>query len=388
MNLLTTTFYPSRLYYKRIVLIGLWLCLACSNQILAVENEWKDVERIVAVGDIHGDYDNFLQVLKDAKVVNRRGNWIAGETHLVQLGDVPDRGPDTDKAIELIQKLERQAERDGGRVHALIGNHEAMNVYGDLRYVDPREYEAFRTRNSRRIRDNYYERDIERRKQLDPEFIADQAFREQWEQSIPLGMLEHRSAWSAQGEIGSWVRQHNAVIKINRTLFLHAGISAEDVGLSLTEINDQIRSELNGDLGEEPGLSEKPNGPLWYRGLATSDEELERPHLEQLLAAFDVDRVVIGHTPGLGTIVPRFEGQVLVIDTGMSSYYGGYVASLLIEDGEARTVQKGQSIPVPNTKEELLPYFERISELEPSSNALKARIENLRNPVEAEILPN
>lgn len=30
----------------------------------------------------------------------------------------------------------------------------------------------------------------------------------------------------------------------------------------------------------------------------------------------------------MGTIVPRFEGRVLVIDTGLSSYYGEFRASL------------------------------------------------------------
>lgn len=358
----------------------LLLQIFLSQSLFAAEDQWQDVERVVAIGDIHGDYDNFLKVLKEANVVNRRGNWIAGESHLVQLGDVPDRGPDTDKAINLLKKLEKQAERDGGKVHVLIGNHEAMNIYGDLRYVDPGEYAAFRTRNSRRERDNFYERDIENRKLADPEFVADAEFRQQWEQAIPLGMLEHRAAWGADGEIGAWVRQHNAIIKINRTLFLHGGISPEDVDKGITEINEQIRLELNGGLGEEPGLSEKDTGPLWYRGLATADEETERSHLERVLAAYDVDRVVIGHTPGLGTIAPRFEGRVLVIDTGLSRAYGGFRASLLLENGVATTFQREQKIAVPITKAGLLPYFERIAKLEPNARALQLRIRNLASP--------
>lgn len=367
-------------YRHRIKLVcGVFLLLQCllAQPLFAAQDQWQDVERIVAIGDIHGDYDNFLKVLKEANIVNRRGNWIAGETHLVQLGDVPDRGPDTDKAMALLQKLETQAARDGGMVHVLIGNHEAMNIYGDLRYVDPGEYAAFRTRNSRRVRDSFYEQDIERRKLADPEFVADDEFRKQWENSIPLGMLEHRAAWSAEGDIGKWVRQHNAIIKINRTLFLHAGISPDVLTLGITEINEQIRRELNGDLGELPGLSEQATGPLWYRGLATNDEALETPHLESVLAAYDVDRVVIGHTPGLGTIVPRFEGRVLIIDTGLSSYYGGFLASLLLENGKATTLQREQRTPLPDSEAGLLPYFERIAELEPNAKALRARINDL-----------
>lgn len=374
-------FYITRFLHqisvRRFCCVLLFLQLVVSQALFAIEDQWEGVERIVAVGDIHGDYDNFLKVLREAEVVNRRGNWIAGETHLVQLGDVPDRGPDTDKVISLLQKLEKQAAEEGGMVHVLIGNHEAMNVYGDLRYVDPGEYAAFRTRDSRRIRDAFYERDIARRKLANPEFVADNQFRRQWEQSVPLGMIEHRGAWSADGEIGSWVLQHNAVIKINRTLFLHAGISPEDLSLSITSINEQVRRELNGDLGEEPGLSERETGPLWYRGLAVNDEEIEKPHLELLLTAHDVDRIVVGHTPGMGTIVPRFEGRVLVIDTGLSSYYGGYRASLLLEDGEATTLQREQRIPIPEKEAGLLPYYERIAELEPDSAALQARVASL-----------
>ena len=84
---------------------------------------WEGVERIVAIGDLHGDYENYLAALKAAGLVDRRGKWIGGETHLVQTGDLPDRGPDTGKIIEHIQRLGKQAQRKGGRVHNLIGNH-------------------------------------------------------------------------------------------------------------------------------------------------------------------------------------------------------------------------------------------------------------------------
>ena len=114
-----------------------------------VQDDWQGVERIVAIGDIHGDYDNYIEVLKNAGVINRRGRWSAGKTHVVQVGDIPDRGPDTLRIISHLQKLEKQASKAGGRLHLLIGNHEHMNITGDLRYVHPGEYEAFETRNSK-----------------------------------------------------------------------------------------------------------------------------------------------------------------------------------------------------------------------------------------------
>jgi hypothetical protein len=184
-------------------------------------------------------------------------------------------------------------------------------------------------------------------------------------------------AWSVDGEFGSWVRAHNAVIRINRSLFLHGGISPEVLGTSISEINDRIRSDLGGTLEEVLGLSETQSGPLWYRGLANNDEAMEQAHVEAVLAFYDVDRIVVGHTPGLGTIVPRFGGKVLVIDTGISAYYGGHMASLLIEGDKLIALQNGVARPVPLGEEPLLPYFRSIAEQESIPAALQNLIESL-----------
>lgn len=332
---------------------------------------------IVAIGDIHGDYDNFKKVLIDAGLINRRGNWIAGDTRFVQLGDLPDRGPDTDKIIEQMQKLQRQATKDGGEVFALIGNHEAMNIYGDLRYVHPGEYEALKGRNSRQLRSRYYDAEITRLSTADSDFIADDAFEKQWLQSHPLGYVEHRIAWNPEGKFGSWVMANNAIVKVGRALFLHGGVSPNLLGLSIDEINTQVRQELGGDLPEELGLSEAEDGPLWYRGLASGDEEQEAAHVDDVLAAFDVDRIVIGHTPGLGTIVPRFGGKVLIIDTGIAEYYGSHLASLRIEDDNYFTIQNSKKVLLPNNSDEMFGYFEVMAQDNPTQSLLN-RLEELK----------
>src|SRR5690242_4497075 len=88
---------------------------------------YSGVQRVVAIGDIHGDYEKFLAVLHLCQLTRPEGGqerWIAGATHLVQTGDVLDRGPDSKKVMDLLMRLETQAQQAGGRVHALIGNHE------------------------------------------------------------------------------------------------------------------------------------------------------------------------------------------------------------------------------------------------------------------------
>lgn len=89
---------------------------------------------IFAIGDCHGDLKSTLRILKMAKIVNKQRNWIANNSILVQTGDIVDRGPDTIALYKLFQSLAEQAERAGGRVVSLLGNHEIMNMMGDLRY--------------------------------------------------------------------------------------------------------------------------------------------------------------------------------------------------------------------------------------------------------------
>ena len=111
---------------------------------------------IIAVGDVHGDHQQFVKVLETTGLIDSKQRWIGGATHLVQLGDLPDRGPDTRKTMDLLMKLEASASKDGGSVTVLIGNHDMMNVMDDLRYVHPGEYKAFKSRNSKTLRSNYY----------------------------------------------------------------------------------------------------------------------------------------------------------------------------------------------------------------------------------------
>src|SRR5210317_2365293 len=109
---------------------------------------WTGVDRVVAIGDLHGDYGQYIRVMESAGLIDKRGKWSGGQTHLVQTGDITDRGADSRKIIDHLVKLSKQAKKKGGYVHLLIGNHETMNVIGDLRYVSPGEYAAFATKNS------------------------------------------------------------------------------------------------------------------------------------------------------------------------------------------------------------------------------------------------
>ena len=134
----------------------LFLVSACTTTLAKDVYEFQDIERIVAIGDLHGDFEAYAEVMATAGLRNAKGKWIGGKTHLVQTGDITDRGPDSKKILDDLRKLTKQAKRAGGRVHQLLGNHEMMNMLGDLRYVDLGEYLAFQTDKSQFLLVGYF----------------------------------------------------------------------------------------------------------------------------------------------------------------------------------------------------------------------------------------
>ena len=206
-------FYPCRML----------LCVVLLLQVsaLVAQDKWTGVKRIIAIGDLHGDYEQFVSVMRDARLIDAKGKWAGGKTHLVQTGDIPDRGPDSAKIIRDLKKINKQARRKGGYVHLLIGNHEAMNMIGDLRYVHPGEYLALTDRSSKRRQDQYYNDFLAYRRSVQGESelpVFDDEYRQSWERRYPLGFVEHRIAWRPDGKFGKWAIKHNTLIRINEIL--------------------------------------------------------------------------------------------------------------------------------------------------------------------------
>lgn len=301
--------------------------------------------RIVAVGDLHGDYAAYRAIVRAAGLVDGRGRWAGGRTIFVQTGDVPDRGPDSLKIMRDLMRLQREAARAGGRLVALVGNHEAMNVIGDLRYVHPGEYAAFVDSRSAGRRERAFEAsrtaieaDYRRR---DPALTAE-AIRRAWLDSVPLGMVEHREAWAPNGELGRWVLRNPAVALIDGTLFVHGGVGASYARLTINEINRRAALALAARDSAPAAIINDPLGPLWYRGLvqrggvpaAQADAAIEA-ELEQVLRAYGARRIVVGHTPILSGIAIRHGGRLIGIDTGIAAPYGGARTWLEIVGGNA-----------------------------------------------------
>ncbi len=212
--------------------------------LLATAAPAAESPRIVAVGDVHGDLDALVGILRAAGVLDENLQWSGGKTILVQTGDILDRGTRSRSVMDLLMMLEKQAPKSGGRVVALLGNHEVMNLMGDLRYVTSQEYAAFADAKSEGRRRAAYQEYIEWRKSRSELTPIGAGFEQEWMQSHPLGFVEHRLAFSAEGKYGRWLRERAAVARVGDTLFLHGGINPRLAGVSVEEMNRNVREEL------------------------------------------------------------------------------------------------------------------------------------------------
>ncbi len=305
-------------------------------------------QRIVAVGDLHGDYQAWQDIARDSGILNAKGHWAGGTTILVQLGDVTDRWADSLKIVRNLQLLQKEAPRAGGKAIVVLGNHEAMNLLGDNRYTTAGEYAAFVDPQSAVRRDRVYEANRAQveafARTQDPKVTPEQV-RANWMAEHPLGWVEHRLVWSPSGELGQWATHNPAVVRIDGTLFAHGGISAEYANLPIDEINQRVAAAMAAASDTPTSPLNDPLGPLWYRGLVMTDVDAQamraaaKPpappmtsdqELDAVLAAYGAQRLVIGHTPSLKGIQITGNGRLARIDTGISRFYGGPLSWLEI----------------------------------------------------------
>ena len=322
----------------------------------SIQCVWTGVEKIVAVGDIHGDYDNFVTILKATGIIDEALHWKAGKTHFVQIGDIMDRGNDAKKVFDLIMRLEKEAEQTGGKVHMLIGNHEEMNITGvafrRIGYVTPKQFASFLPEKYREKKEKEFKKKMEKSVQegtnSDPSL--DISLDKCWDDLKKREGAQKLYTNTFNENYGKWIIKHNAVIKINDIVFVHGGISERFSTKKLEDINNKLREELNiyriaykrSQIAIiKPEILYVSDGPLWFRDLAQKDEEAYKEDVVRILKNLDAKHMVIAHTPRIGSKVvaseeemSRFEGKIWIIDTGISEYYGGSLSALIIEKGK------------------------------------------------------
>ena len=349
----------------------------------------KTASALVAIGDVHGDLDTFVALLRKAELMDAEGHWRGGTRHLVQTGDLLDRGARSREVVELLMRLQGEAQEAGGRVVVLLGNHEVMNIVGDLRYVLTEEFAAYSGREDDRLREDERGTLLELLGSGSP-LLASGYYRalgrrltaRNFDRAFPPGYFAHRRAFSPEGRTGKWLSSLPFAHVEGRTLFVHGGLT-EKYGLLPTDrLNQQCKRDLDlylrsveeletlgvyrrslgsGRLRElvaaetrarvsDPrlrrlfatlasvwkGVLYSEEGPVWNRSLAVDPEARWARGLGRILKAHGAERIVIGHSrPESLRVEGRFGGRVILIDTGMNqSYYRGTPSALLLDPKE------------------------------------------------------
>jgi hypothetical protein len=346
----------------KVILSGLLItCLFLSLHADSKQCVWKDVEKIIAIGDIHGDYDNFVMILKRAELVDNELKWTGGKTHLVQTGDILDRGDNAKEVFDLIKKLEIEAEKAGGKVHMLIGNHEEMNITGTAfrqpAYVTAEQFKSFLPDDFRKRKEAEFRKQLQKISDIesnsDPTF-AETYLETKWKKLSEDKRIQRLYVNTFNENYGKWIIEHNAVIKINDTIFSHGGISERYSSWPLEKINETLRKELDAfrlatkrgiEIRMRPEIVYGADSPLWSRDLAFKDEKSYAPVVNKILENMGAKTMVIAHTPKGSPVVlesqeeerdfrTRFDERIWMIDTGISELYYGILSYLHYENEE------------------------------------------------------
>jgi hypothetical protein len=386
-------FLPPRRVFFRFFLT--FLLLFSSAGLLGGKGKAKGepADAVVAIGDVHGDFDDFAALLQRTGLTDKQNHWAGGKATFVQVGDLIDRGPKPRDVMNLMMALEKEAPGAGGRVVSLLGNHEVMNMMGDLRYVTVENFASYADSNSANRQKAAYQQYAKWRS-THPQLLAElpqpmEITETEWITRHPVGFVEHAEAFGPNGVYGKWVRSHAALAEVNDVVFLHGGIDPGLAHLKVDTMNGHVRDEIKSFdeakqflvdkniilpfftlqemtaavqaeitaerksqvpvdpqgqarmvqfLGYGSWLSVAVDGPLWFRGYDKWTDDEGMAQIGKILEALEAAHIVVGHTVQKGgSIRPRFGNKVFLIDTGMlSTYYPGGRASALEICGGAK----------------------------------------------------
>jgi hypothetical protein len=261
---------------------------------------FEAAERLVAIGDLHGDLEAARAALRLAGAIDTEDHWIG----------VLDRGDEEEAIIRLFQRLREEAERAGGAVHALNGNHELMNAYRDYRYVTPGGFADFA--------------DVPVTTEPDSFLV-----------SLEPDQRPRATAFLPGGPFANLLAQRNTIVIVGSSLFVHGGILPEHLDRGLDQMNDEIRAWLRAEA-PQPDWIRGNRSPVWTRLYSREPTVAACDTLSSVLERIGVERIVVGHTVQRTGITSFCGGRVWGIDVGMAAHYGGRPAVLEIRDNRVR----------------------------------------------------
>ena len=358
-----------------------FLVLTAAVSFAAVAGSGGDTPHIVVIGEVQGSAATVTKLLTHLGLADAQGHWAGGDTVLVQTGDLMDDGEHVRAVLDLFMRLQQEAPAAGGQVIVLMGNHEAMNILGELRDVNYLAFQSFAGPDSdtrqRKEFDEYVSWLQRRAKAVGSgEFVRNGNFEAEWLATHPVGWVEYVEAMGAEGKYGKWLRTLPVAAQYGEVVFIHAGISPEMKGMDVEAFNrraaeeiaafDRDRASMVADglclptssaremvtvVKEEinylnsldvskrtPGnprvarllelqdltkwgswslLTDK--GPLWFRGASKWDEKERGAEMAAILDTADCGWMVTGQSDGKEHFIhARFDDRVLLTSVDMA----------------------------------------------------------------------
>ncbi|KAG2319769.1 hypothetical protein Bca4012_054005 [Brassica carinata] len=273
------------------------------------QTRFEKPDRLVAIGDLHGDLEKSKEAFRLAGLIDSSDRWTGGSAMVVQVGDVLDRGGEEMKILYFLERLKREAERSGGKVLTMNGNHEIMNVEGDFRYVTEKGLEEVR------VWLNWYILGTKMKSLC----------RGLGKVKDPYEGVPTIAALRPEGPVAKrFLSRNQTVAVVGDSVFVHGGLLAEHVEYGLERINEEVTGWIRGLGGGggryAPVYCRGGNSVVWLRKFSD-----ERPHrcdcsaLEHALSTIPgVKRMIMGHTIQDGGINGVCDDRAIRIDVGMS----------------------------------------------------------------------
>ena len=301
------------------------------------------VRRIIVIGDLHGDWEKTLESLRIGKVINKDNKWIGEDTVVVQLGDQIDRcrfngipcerpeatKPDEASDITILKfftDLHNQAQKKGGAVYSILGNHELMNVDGDMRYVsymNNRDFDKYKKPNGKKFNS------------------GEEARVWAFKPGNPLANFLGCTRLMA--------------LIIGKHLFVHAGIIPEIANkYSVKDLNTILSLYLMNKITNPQDYTEVLHSghesPLWNRifGNININQKDCNKLMKPLEKIYKVGKIYVGHTPQLNQgINSSCNGRVILADYGVSKAFDDYDIKYQ-ETGQRADIREVQVLEILN----------------------------------------
>lgn len=293
--------------------------------------------RLIAIGDLHGDFLAMVRSLELAGVCDENGKWIGGTAVVVQVGDVLDRGDSEIAILRKLRALKRQAKEQGGDVITMNGNHEIMNVMGDFRYATPGAFEECRLYEEKR-------RSKAGKDGAEKGADVEMALEDDDDDGL-AGVRARQKLFSPGGEIAKWLAKQPTVLVVDDgTVFAHAGIDLSHVEYGFERINREVSLWMQGKIKMPPKQVLESDGVVWTRDYGGKDAgvQYEAKACRRLGAALDAaeaKRLVIGHTPQTTGVTSGCKGAVWRVDVGASrGIYGNAAQVIEVIGGRVRVL--------------------------------------------------